>query len=641
MDNRGEHRNYNEKLELREKGRVRKYTKGLLGREDLEELARATWGEDTRLRIDALDVEKNPFIARVITEKEETGIFLNIEERRFVYRRSDTQEIVAESLPGLVEDHEMLESVSRETKVVKSRPPFLYPQLMGVDYDELFPREKKVAIIGDPYMACDFENGTIVEYEFGEEIMPNFAHVIVSGGNEHVSIFNVASSFYEYVDREDMDALGRIGHVLERPNNAEREGNPYWHTIHDLHMLIGTCGEIAEGVVSGLISEEQLADDVEVLARERLISLHKKVKDLVEGTWLRADYEQEIQTDDERAILDFFFHLKQRSRDNKGRAMEWKRYKDTWNNYLQNIPLERIKQDIPDIERKIAGVHHWLEVLPETDARARIREGLRRLEDFYFSIVDWGQRNLEGEWWNVQNQIRDSVIEDTKNIGMMSDGVFGIDIPGSALPRRVEEFLLRTERRAENVITYIEEILPKLLGEMNRIKQSAPGMNEETLYRYIKSHERALIKSFIPVPRPKRAVAIRGFFPDAVDIDKQDRIVALTSVTMHGWNRLNQEGFRKNIEDALVFLNDGGKYILGPVNQEVYFGHPQGIFDCEGLTRALQELRKEGKIDFSFVKGVREYGGWSDDTEKDVEFSSEVDVLASGEAAKSLIITRR
>ena len=162
------------------------------------------------------------------------------------------------------------------------------------------------------------------------------------------------------------------------------------------------------------------------------------------------------------------------------------------------------------------------------------------------------------------------------------------------------------------------------------------------MHVYLKSYETKLVDSYLFKKRTQKAVPLHGFFPyDMPKIDPQDRILALTSVTMHGWNAMNESEFRHDIESAIPFLNIGGKYILGPVNQHVYFGGYSSDFDASGLTAALQSLEKEGRISYYFVVGQRqgynEFGSIDRQSDKPQTTSTH---LSTNESATSLVITR-
>lgn len=110
---------------------------------------------------------------------------------------------------------------------------------------------------------------------------------------------------------------------------------------------------------------------------------------------------------------------------------------------------------------------------------------------------------------------------------------------------------------------------------------------------------------------------------------------------MHGWNRLSEQGFYKDLKGALPFLKKGGKYILGPINQRLYFSGYNSEFNAKALTIALQTLKEDGLIEYEFRKGDKNGNGGEDGFFEERNWDPNIEVLHDNESACSLIITKK
>lgn len=564
-------------------------------------------------------------------------VTLSLVDGRCSYRFTKNQhELFSFPAPPAFEEEWLMEH-SRGAKIVKSRPKFLYPELFDLPYEEVWPKNMDIAVIGDPYQSCDGDRITLVEYEYAEEIFPPLLRRVI---NEKTSLhFDDSKSWLENFFYEDLNALKNIYHA-----GTPLRGNPYDAVADDLLNLCSWMGEKCTPDKDGFINEEELAYTEEQLKKIRI--LISKLKD---GSWTMEDIlpyaplnkDEIIAADDapesdritwEQGLREFFEIKQDQIIGGMNNPIRWRDFINVWECYLERIPVEKVRDWCPDIVKRMDQARYWLKELPTSTSPQRITKGIDWMQNLYRDIVTGAPKNER------VHDLYSSELSDTNSRGkggMMSDNVFGYFVPGYPVDFRTRKFLDALVRRTENMLNYVQDIWPKIQKIIQELEEKGIEMDPETKIHYLRSFERPLIQSACFTRLTQKAIPVHGFFPYKTTIAPQDRILALTSVTMHGWNYYGELGFQRDFEAALLYLKPNGQYILGPINQRVYFGGEEE-FDAEGLTRALTRMREEGKITFYFKKGRRQY----DDNESDVPFSPEIDVLLPGESAYSLVITK-
>jgi hypothetical protein len=326
-----------------------------------------------------------------------------------------------------------------------------------------------------------------------------------------------------------------------------------------------------------------------------------------------------------------------------GNEHAWKDFIGRWEKYLAQLPHALLEARVPGYEAKLRQVHYWIRVLPQARSAERVAKGIGECRGFIEEL--WGHVDSND---SMASLVRDEAVLCAADPATLSfsEGAFGFFVPGFPIPLRARRTLDEALRRVEQMEALQDGLAPHLRAEIQRIRKAGVPWKFETLYEYLRSFERAWSRQHFFKQRASRAVSVHGFFPFHMpSIDLQDRILALTSVTMHGWNAMREEDFFRETKAALAFLKPGGKYILGPINQYVYFfgRSSAGEFDAEGLTRALERLQKEGVLDYEFHKGQREPfadSGYGDDAEEAIEYDPNPRVLHDTESAYSLVITR-
>lgn len=539
-------------------------------------------------------------------------------------------------------DFEWIQEYSKGAKVVKSRPMWMYEDLLGVDKKELWPKNADIAVIGDPYQKCDREHMTLVEYEYADEMLPHTLLSSLVEPEKPEKIEQATRNFYEDIYRENIESLDRIYGGYD-PHYA----NPYKAAITIMTKYLG------EHVATMGQKNPVLQKNIE--------EIKKITNELLEGTWTLEEGKALIQknkgvirvynnvnekdstnvlTEKEMEDLQKWHEYKQESILALGNPEAWKDYITRWNNYLSILPIERIQETIPDVEKKISQTKHFLEIIPTTKSTQRLHAAMGYLREFANELVEKAYQEKDPE----MAVIFDPAIWHIEEGGVMGDGAVSFFRPGTPLSQHNANTLREFMDRLDQLDVYEKKIYPGLALMHRQINQDEIPLDSQMQRNFLKTFEHAAARNMFFRKRAQKATPIHGFFPhNFPGMDPQDRIVALTSVTMHAWNHLGEEGFYKDIYAALPFLKPGGKYILGPVNQHAYFGGYGTDFDCEGLTIALQKMKHEGKIEYSFVKGRRERREAYDtlDDHEEEEFSKDPEVLLQGESAKSLIITKK
>lgn len=534
---------------------------------------------------------------------------------------------------------EWMQEYSRTHKVVKSRPKWMYPELLGVSHEEVWPKDAKIAVIGDPYQSCDGEGITIMEYEYAEEIQPPVLRGVLTRDE---ALKSKVDWFYEDLFHEDIRAL----------ENMYGYATPYHANPYALHFK--NCIDFIGRVSQSLAKDESIEE-----YRAEFKNIKRLTEGLTKGLWTKQDGEQicgkllaeaeeehdEVRREKILNDLETWFILKQNAVESyeHGKPAEkilvesWEKFKVKFLQYFREMPREMLQGKIEGFNDKYAQALYWCRELPKTASMERARMGIEYLEGFISDVYPYYD----------ERDPKTHILREP-DILNFNDPEFGLGLPTSVVSGRVKRILNEGLLRAEQIMQYADGILPLLKSESERIDSLNIPIDDATRHAYIKGLESAWVKQHFFRKRTQRAVPVHGFFPYKTGgMEPQDRIVALTSVTMHGWNDLDEAGFRKDLTTALPYLKLHGKYILGPVNQHVYFGG-QSNFKADELTKVLQDLKAQGVIEYKFVKGLRSDNGgggsnfdaYDDEEERKAGWDSDDQVLHQDEAAHSLVITR-
>ena len=557
---------------------------------------------------------------------------------------------------GVIEHNQVywLRTNSEKTKVVKSRPPSAYPELFCLPKQEVWPKGKKVAVIGDPYQACDKEDTTLIEYAYAEEILPDIPWILAEQASENAtintqdtdraSIERRIQNFYIDLLHEDLSAVERgvLGSYLKTTQN------PYHQAC--IAYIEKISQAYANSVKKGTPEEAAAAAAERSFDSLTLREIGKIVQLLKRGLWTIDDVLPILPNADTSALTDLhnLYEIKQQALEEKGNPRAWKGFVDTWESFLAQLPMEVLPEEITD---RIEQVRFYLHNLPTSPSPIWIKKAVGYLQDFYHRCQEVSSRLDHETHTEAKDRLYHSEIADSRievKTSLFSDSLFGMFPPGFTIPPRAETTINRLEERIVQANDYIEYVLPKLKRLASEVKQKRAPLEVAVLASLLEEEQSAIVRDRYFSKRTQRAVPLHGFFPyDMPNIDQQDRILALTSVTMHGWNRLDATGFLHDIEQSLPFLKTGGKYILGPIDQATYFTGTNRGFDTDGLMEALRQLRADGKIEFQFQVFVA-----SEDDNVEIEDGQSLaardfsmietrEVLQLGEAAASLVITKR
>lgn len=669
----------------------------------------------------------------------------NADNQQVSYVDSVSRAVVAKLVEVWDMQEAYLQGVSSEVKVVKSRPMRLYPELFGLEYEDVWPgKGRDVAVIGDPFQKCDAPGITIIEYEYASEIVPkSYLEAVLIPEQA-----NKPSDYLKGLTYENVRALGRVA-GFETPDFA----NPYEAFVNH---CFSACDEIQEAYIGGEFDLEQVDQKLQELRKDyelfttgewtmddgkRILELDDQDKAIASILIKERKRNEEFSQEDARGIYDGkiesireFFEYKQRILDGLGNPEAWQEFLQRWIVYTDRLLEEALEQRIPNYRKKREQVDYWLNLLPTLRSQERVVHGLLYLQGFYddvfiatrdlpkaptiYSEDTYGESGkieirpvgddkyvLSEENWDshvaawkeyllyvdelsvaaqfkeriekakeyiadddhtitlqeksdffdvLQVDIRkagvhtredfyDSEIFEAKSNSLMGDGAFGAYVPGNVLGIRAKRFLGDSVKRVEQAKEYFGKLAQNFEAELQRFEDLGIPLDDDTKSAYLAEMEHGWAKSEFFEKDTRHASVLHGFFPyDMPAIDLQDRIVALTSVSMHGWNNMEASGFQRDIEMAIEYLKVGGKYILGPINQEVYFGRPDSDFDAEGLTQVLQSLASEGKVSYRFIKGKKEEGHAHAEFRKDgsEQWDQDNQVLRTNESAKSLVITR-
>ncbi|MBU0614416.1 hypothetical protein KJ766_04020, partial [Patescibacteria group bacterium] len=192
-------------------------------------------------------------------------------EKSGLYRDNFSGEIIEilDFQPGF--EMQWAQELSRSTKIVKSRPGFLYPELFNVDAEDVFPKDSDIAIIGDPFMAIDRERATIIEYEYADEMLPPILNSYITGDTDSPSSKYWLQDLY-FEDIRAMDG------VLYGPGLTPRYGNVYKAFVED---TIEQYQTIAQSIAEDRFDGED--------ARDRLREINRRVKTFINGDWTREE----------------------------------------------------------------------------------------------------------------------------------------------------------------------------------------------------------------------------------------------------------------------------------------------------------------------------------------------------------------
>jgi hypothetical protein len=599
---------------------------------DCQEQLRALGFENvTMINGPICDASGHPFFTPVDVLRagvpEKKFIVIEFTDSEIVYRFHDTEILLAKSKLSSEGQGIFLLEKSRTTKIVKSRPAYMYPELFQLPPEEVWPQSSDIAVIGDPDAAIDRERVTIVEYEYADEIFPPaLQERLTAGSSEH--LVEYYDNWYLQLFREDMEALERIYSAFTR------DDNPYWLAAR---TAISRFGDLYQFVAS----PNGIINSLDYLRLE-IKELQSILEDLATGDWSVGQFTNpdSVVRMEDNDDLQTFFEFKQRVLEKLGNPEAWSEFIRRWTKYLEGLPHNRLRECIDNYEKNLEQAKHWLRTLPTAKSSERATRGLRFLDNFYDQIRQFPTPNTSS--W--EDPIYSSEIEDALATGIMSDGAFGYFIPGHPINFRTKKFLQKLSRQLGNMLDYAENVIPILDAERDRLIGLDIPASPSALFAWLRPLEQQLIRERYFIKPTEKAVATHGFFPYDVRLDPQDRIVALTSVTMHGWNALDKAGFQSDIETSLQYLKIGGKYILGPINQRVYFTGYNDGFDCDGLAQALHTLQQRGLIRYYFVKGRkhREHDGYDDrvDYGTDQDVGANNQVLQPSESAHSLVIER-
>lgn len=513
-----------------------------------------------------------------------------------------------------------LQEASESTKIVKSRPMFMYPEQFDLEPEEVWPRNSDIMVIGDPYQSCDRERYTIIEYEYADEMIPPVLKWKLEGLVEQ-EIFERARSWFRNQFFEDIRGAER-GHGRWSVSG----GSPY-----------ARVSDMALDLAAQMYTKTVLGADEHDFTRMKLAASEFKylLEKLRNGLWSIADVAHYFRDYEQENVVEMF-HQKEEIRGKVGDPRMWEDFVERWNNYLAKVlPLNVIR--LPDLDKRVAQARYWIKELPTAKSPQRVNEGLYYLNELYFNFMQFYNKEIP-----ENTAIYDDSIADATDTGLMASGAFGAYIPGKVLDMRTTKLLENVRYVIESAEKYMQEVAPKLQYIEEGLSR-AP-LSPEIKYHVLRTYEHPLLNNYLMQKRAKKAVPLHGFFPYQMPpgVEKQDRIVALTSVTMHGWNHLSEPGFYEDISTAIDYLKLGGKYILGPVNQYVHFGGYESDFDSKGLCEALEKLAAEGKITFEF-HGKSEMKGYkNDDEDSEVDMAAEdsMQMLRVNQSAASLVITR-
>ncbi|MFC1787953.1 hypothetical protein ACFLZY_01915 [Patescibacteria group bacterium] len=556
-------------------------------------------------------------------------IVASIKEQKIKYRLQANNRLIAEyNLPNK-EAFELKQILDRSQKKVTARDISSYPYEFLLPYEEVWPKEAEILVVGDPYQRCDRDRVTLIDYEYADEIMPDLINWIASQQNQNLSHEDLTQRMRFFFD--DLHTGDNVSlEYIYGPYMSDL-GNPYKYFVD---TCLQTAVSMIEAYAQGNFSCAQ--------AESRVNQLQQEYISLREGDWEIKTYLEQTKDDPEaeKSLRDYY-ELKEYAK--KPEPKKWQRYQEEWEDFLQNIPAEiKTKAKIETEEKR---VRYWLNELKEITGPLpeRLQQAIGQMQGLYREIIT--KIATLPEFRNHFQEIPyNETISDTFNKGLMSDSVFGVVPPGMPLPKRADQYLGEAVDFNQRLAIYLEKILPVLMSEEERLYKSGINFDLETVDYYTRGLEKAMIKEKMHRKRTQAATVTHGFFPDdAKGMKQQDRILALYSVSTHVWNTYNQpQQFQTDIEKTIEMLKPKGKYIVGPISYAAYHVWsrsgkiPEGIaaeeFAGSSLRQACENLKQTGKIDYFFTK-VND-----PEAEEDCTQTTEFD---NGAIAGSLVITKK
>lgn len=531
------------------------------------------------------------------------------------------------------------EALDRSAKAITPRPPAAYPDTFDLPFDEVWPRDErgpgKVLVIGDPYRACDRDNATLVDYEYIEEILPPIHQWLQS--EEFGSL--LANERYEWMRTTMRNWLENIHRGNEFAVEKEVSGLGI-NAVTVPRILTEELKRLAADIV---VQYAEVGVET-VDAHEKLKQLKQDVANAKKGNfspteYLNRRYDKWDITVQERYFPDgntnlFDWYIEYVKEHKKTIDKDWPGLLDKWKHFLDGLPEEEVKEK--GFQKRVQEIRGWLEELPNVKSLERIDFILNSMEHAYyreFHPHGTNEMNYEGTVRYV-SPWRSSDLESL--FVDMSESYY---VPGRVVNRRVSRYMDELVHFCERLLEYKESIAPVLDQEEQRIYESGVRFDPYTLNRYFHSFEQPFLQEHFHPMATQQAVAVHGFFPDRMpDVDPQDRILALYSVSTHVWDSFHApEEFYDNIKGALTYLKKGGKYILSPVNYSQYraLHHRDEMtderygFPGAALHEALARLKKEGTIkDFLFR------------TRDENEDSTSTTAFDNGDWASSLVIEK-
>ena len=558
-------------------------------------------------------------------ESQHAWITCRIQPETIDYVFSLNNQIIESRKPTKQETFEEKQRIDQSSKKVTARGPGTYPGQLLLLYDEVWPKDSDIVVVGDPYQLCDFDRTTIIDYEFADEIVPNIKGIIEelrAGNMDANQVMYRLQSFFEDLHMGDEFAIKMLygGYV-------SNEGNPY-------SVLLRKCMQtVANGLVEYANGNTAAGDQVQASVH----TLQAEYIKLRRGEWKQEEYIDQIDdTPEAKESLKLFFKLKEISCHPNPKA--WADYKDAWSRFFDQIPPEYAAlEEIHSLTRR---VRYWLDQLPQMSAAVpeRAEKGLNETINAYREIQS-RLANIPEVKAGTMEIPHVSEIMDVRSTGLMSDSPFGVATPGMPLNRRVDKYLGEAVDFVNRMGIYLRNILPAIENESARITKLGVPIEQHTKFALVSKLEQGLIHEQLHRKRTQRSVVLNGFFPETANLaDPKDRIIALYSVSTHVWESYNSpDQFACDIKAALAFLKPGGKYILGPINYAAYHvwfregevpSEMAQSFDGNSLREACQSLKEEGKMEYYFTK--------IDDSGEIVDSSE----FETGNIAGSLVITK-
>jgi len=590
-------------------------------------------------------------------EKQDNWITAQFDVDKIEYVLSANDSVVDSRSYTAQESFEVSELLDKKVKKVTGRSMGSYPNEFLLSYSEVWPKDADMAVIGDPYQRIDRDRTTLIDYEYADEIMPDNRNLIEQVNSGEMSLKDVQEElnyFYKNLHIGDEVSLAMIHGGL-----TPETGNPYVSFVDD-------CIDLASKYIYSAGKNISL-DSLE----KETIRLQKRYTELRLGTWEYKEYKPYFEDDDEALKkLEIFYKIKEGSVHPSPKA--WDEYITSWDQLLDRIPDEVINDS--NLGETKERVEHWLKEIPKIKgvAPTRIQDALRELSKAYKEIIDrvsshpkmsevvaqregedsFGFSPVGEEYVPPQRKsedidrgdviafLNDYTILDAGKKGMMSDSPFGIATPGIPVNYRADGYLSESVDFIRRTETYLKNIYPILKKEKERIEEIGIPLNEKTMNIYLDEIEQTFIREQLHKQRAHRSEVVHGYFPHDFKgkPNSKDQIVGLWSLSTHVWGSYdNPVDFKNDIEKSIEFLRPEGKLILGPINYKSYSiwkregevpENFENSFDSISLKQACEDLYKEGKIDYEFVKVLEDY---------EVEVTKN---FGEGDVAGSLIITK-